>query len=171
MIYPEVKLRLFTASDAIYIAKWIIDEDYLTFFRYTSILPTLEECANYPAWSQNIVMMVMDENNNTIGMVNAYHVNYRNQTCKAGILIDKSVQAKGYGHAAYAKWINFLFDKMNFRKVIAEIVDEKWIEPLQKCGFEIEGKHLRECKLNGAYLDEYRLAVFKETWTGAERVK
>lgn len=159
-----ISFRLFSVMDGQMVGKWMADPDYLKFFRYTSVLPTYEECGNYPSWSQNLVMMVMDENLNTIGMAVAYQVNYRNRNVKAGLLIDKQFQKKHMGYEAMAQWIDYLFNRYGFRKVIVENVDEFLTAPYLNAGFQIEGRHIAECFIDGKWVDEIRMACFAEDW-------
>ena len=164
----ELKLRLFNQADAIFVSQWIIDPDYETFFRNNSILPTFEECGNYPSWSNNLVMMVMvqDQQNNwqTVGMVNGYHASMRNQSIHAGCLISVEAQKAGIGHRAFAEWVDLLLKRMGVRMVIAEIVDPTLIEPLRKCGFQDGGRIPEACKIKGEWVDEHRLWITKEHW-------
>lgn len=171
MTYPKINLRLFMGNiDGPRIAQWIMDHDYATFFRNNSILPTYEECAAYPTWSQNLVMMVDDIKHQTIGMVIGYQSSYRNRTIKAGALIDKHIQGAGFGHAAQCTWIEFLFKRLGFRKVIVENIEERFTEPYFKVGFQLEGRHKAEAMVDGVWTDEIRMACFQEDWPGLEVV-
>jgi RimJ/RimL family protein N-acetyltransferase len=174
----HLKLRLFSQSDGIrFISKWVIDPDYATFWRNNSVLPTLEECVNYPGWSQNVVMMVdlihdlPDENASitTIGMVTGYHVCHKNGYISAGIILNKEYQGQGLGHNAQTLWIDYLFKRMGFRKVIVENLKEHFTEPYLKTGFFVEGnyiKHSKDKDVIGKYNDEVRMACFAEDWKG-----
>jgi RimJ/RimL family protein N-acetyltransferase len=171
----QLKLRLFSQSDGIrFISKWVVDPEYATFWRNNSVLPTLEECANYPAWSQNVVMMVdaVHEEENvvmTIGMVTGYHVCHKNGYISAGIILDKDFQGHGLGHNAQTLWIDYLFKRMGFRKIIVENLKAHFTEPYLKVGFFVEGNYIRHSKdkdVLGGYNDEVRMACFAEDWKG-----
>lgn len=161
MDLEKIRLRLFSAQkgDGALIAEWITDPDYITFFRNNSVLPTFEECCAYPAWSQNLVMMV-DYEGQTIGMVNGYHANYRNSTVHAGAILDKRFHGLGLGHTAQVAWINCLFQRHRFRKVIVDNIHEHFTEPYLKIGFFEEGRHKAEAWVNGEWRDEIRMACF-----------
>lgn len=161
-----MNFRLFCAQDGYQIAKWMTDPVYFNFFRGNSMIPTLEECASYPAWSGNIVMMLegADESggSHVCGMAIGYHANWRAGTVKAGVLIDKSCQKSKLGRDAMMKWAQFLFTR-GFRKVAVEFVDEWLVEPLKKIGFFEESRHYQECKDQfGEEIDEIRMSCFSD---------
>ena len=158
--YPKVSFRLFNATDGLLISLWITNQAYLTFFRHNAVMPSFEDCSRYPTWSNNIVMMVVDEAGSTIGMVNGYYANWRNRVIHAGILLTEEAQHRGYGHAAFAQWVFYLAERFGFRKIVAEIVEERLVKPMERFGFEVEGVYKSECLINGEYTDEYRLAYF-----------
>lgn len=157
-----IKLRLFAQKDGFLISKWIADQSYQNFFRTNSLIPTEADCYNYPQWCQNLVMMI-DYDGETVGMVNAYAPDYKNQIIKSGLIIDKSFRRKRIGYLAYLDWVHYLFNTYNFRKVIALIVDDKLVEPLENMGFLVEGTFVKECFVDGQYCDEIRLAAFKDS--------
>ena len=114
-----MRLRLWSMADGQLIQKWMSDPAYFSFFRGNSLIPTAEDCANYPAWSGNMVMMLEGLHGDgfvTYGMAIGYHANWRNGTIKAGILLDKSIQGSGFGYDAISFWTKFLFGR-GFRKV------------------------------------------------------
>lgn len=158
----NVYLRPFTGYDGQFVARWIFDDEYERYFRHTSMVPTLEECSNYPNWSQNIIMMVNNENNETIGMASAYHVNYRNRVAKAGLLIDKAYQRQLYGHNAQKSWLDFLFRRMGFRKIIVENVDEWLTSAYLDAGFTTVGRLKANSLINNEWKDEILLECFAE---------
>lgn len=156
-----MNLRLFTASDGHLIARWMADPAYSNFFRHTSIVPTLEDCAGYPNWTQNLVMMA-EIDGETIGMVTAYHADNRNRSVKAGCLLDKRYHKRGLGHDVHTLWIQHLFNQCNFRKVVVECTDEYLVEAYKGVGFQEEGRYREECFLNGKWADEIRLGCFRD---------
>jgi len=164
-MYPKLKLRLFIGQiDGPRIASWIADPEYATFFRNNAVLPSYEECFNYPAWSQNIVMMVEDEKGDTVGMVCGYGLNYRNRSIKSGIIIDKRFQNQKYGHAAHDIWFRYLFERLAFRKIIVENVDEVYTDPYYKVGFQLVGRLKAHCKVKGEYCDEILMECFDDDY-------
>jgi RimJ/RimL family protein N-acetyltransferase len=165
---PSLQLRLFNQTDALHVSQWIVDPQYETFFRNNSILPTFEECATYPAWANNLVMMVIAQDEQgqwqTIGMVNGYYSSLRNQSIHAGILLTVEAQKKGFGSDAMTMWVDYLFRRIGMRMVILELVDPTFIDPLLKRGF-VEGGRIKEaCKLKGEWSDEYRMYATREMW-------
>ena len=161
-MHPDVKFRLFHREDGPIISEWATDLDYAFFFRRSLLIPSLDDCVNYPAWSQNIIMMVEDSSGSVIGLVNGYHADFKNKVICAGIILDKKVHKKGFAHNAYLGWANYLIDRYGFRKVVAEIVDPVFVEPLKNVGFFLEGTFKDECFIAGRLVDEYRLAFMRE---------
>jgi RimJ/RimL family protein N-acetyltransferase len=129
-----------------------------------SVIPTIEECANYPAWTQNVIMMVLLDGE-PIGMATAYYINYRNKTVRLGMLIDKAFQGNGCGHSAMSQWIDRWF-KNGFRKISVDNIDEHFTEPYLKVGFFVEGRFAKQCLVGGEYKDEIVMSCFLEDWKG-----
>lgn len=160
----NMKLRHFLSHiDGPLIADWVLDDAYATFFRSCVFLPSFEDCMNYPAWSQNMVMMV-EADGKTVGMVTGYHANFRSRTIKSAGLIDKRYRRCGHAYNAQVKWIDHLFNRRGMRKVIVEIVDKNLIQPFNEMGFKEEGRYLDEAEINGEFVDEIRMGCFKESF-------
>jgi RimJ/RimL family protein N-acetyltransferase len=120
---------------------------------------------NYPAWSQNIIMMLEandGQQSYTIGMVSAYHCNYRNMVVKAGILIDKQVRNQQTSSRCMEMWVEYLFNHCNFRKVVCEIIEDRLAQPLLDRGFVEEGRYRQEVCVDRNYTDEIRLACLSK---------
>ncbi len=158
-----IKLRPFNHTDGYQIAQWVSDLEYFKFFRNCAFLPTIDECCNYPAWAQNIVMMV-EQDDRTIGMVNAYQVNFRNRAAYAGCLIDKKFQGGNTGHNSMTIWISYLFNRFGFRKILVEHVDEFLTPGYFDSGFTLVGRRKAHCDVFGVPMDEIELEVFREDW-------
>lgn len=146
------------AEDAALIARWIADPDYAHFFQSIGMVPTMEECKNYPRWTGNSVMMIRSaEGPETIGMVSMYRPVYRNGTAEAGVLIDKRYQGSGAGRAATLMWVEYLVG-LGFRKIVFNVINPELRHMLEKNGCVLEGVHEAEVNVGGVYVDEYRLA-------------
>ena len=164
----EIKLRQFiSANDGPLIAAWAVDPVYRNYFRNCLMPPSYDDCLNYPRWGGNLVLMVTKTSpEETIGMVEGYDLDLRAGTIKTGVLIEKEYQKKSLGHDAQALFTDYIFNQVGVRKVIVEFVDEYLVDAYQKVGFALEGKFLKEKKVGGSYLDEYRMGCFAENWTG-----
>jgi RimJ/RimL family protein N-acetyltransferase len=156
-------LRPFTQSDGYIISQWVSDLDYFKFFRNNAFLPTVEDCCNFPAWAQNIIM-ILEKDGQTIGMVNAYQVNIRNKTAHAGCLIDKKFQGNNTGHDAMTRWITYVFNRFGFRKIFVEHVDEYLTAAYLSCGFTQAGRLKGNCDIMGQWMDEIVLECFRDDW-------
>jgi len=145
-------------EDPMLIAKWSTDSHYANFFQSIGMIPTMEECRNYPGWTGNSVMMIRSATTaETMGVVSMYRPIYRNGTVEAGILIDKKYQGNKLGERAGLKWISYLAS-LGFRKIIVNIIEEKLQRRLLENGFVLEGVHKDEVNIDGQYVDEYRMA-------------
>lgn len=123
---------------------------------------------NYPAWSQNIIMMLdaeVDGKVYTIGMVSAYHCNYRNMTAKVGILIDKEIRNQKVSSKCIEEWLTYLFERSNFRKLSAEVVEERLAAAMVLRGAEKEGCYKNEVNVDGHYVNELRYGLLRENYT------
>lgn len=178
MKLQNVHLRLFKRDDARLISKWIVEEEYKSFYRYLQSIPTEDECADFPRWSGNLVMMVdadvVDEKNNvlntiTIGKVIAYQCNLKMGICYAGILIEKKIHKLGFGKIASLLWMDYLFKVLEFRKVLVQYLkkDEFFIKACAH-GFSKPILLEEQCKFNGEICDEYLMSCLSRNWKGME---
>ena len=141
------------------IATWIADPDYKHFFQGIGIIPTMNECMDYPRWTGHSIMMV-SFGGQVIGMVCMYRPSYRNGTCEVGILIDKGHHREGVATQAGMMWMRFLMS-LGFRKVIAHILNEDLSAVMQQHGWIMEGVHEDESLVDDEYVTEYRLAYIR----------
>lgn len=179
MKIEKLSLRLFSRDDGELISQWIIDPAYKKFYRYMQVMPSKEECSEYPKWSNNLVMMVdaeiEDDNDNqykyTIGKVIAYQCHYKSGICYVGVLIDKTLHGLGVGHNVTAIWVDYLFKVLGFRKVFVQHLaqDERLNKGYQEAGFSEPILLKEQCYLDGELQDEYLLSCLSKDWKG--RVK
>lgn len=150
-----MKLIPFQSKHGKLISEWILDPVYKDYFITLDVLPTADDCANYPKWAGHTIMMIEDKD--VIGMVSANNISYRSRTVDVGILIDKKYHKNGAGSEAMKLWISFLMNQMGFRKLVAKITDQKWLDALKEYGFKQEGILLRQHRIDGILKHEYIL--------------
>lgn len=153
------------------IEQWIVDPAYKAFFRNQALIPSADNCRNYPQYTGNMTMFYgeqVDGGVEIIGMVCLYDCNYRNRTGKASILIDKKFHGQKIGHEVFCKFCDYLFKMLQLRKVVVEIVDRNWIKPLTGVGFKYIGVYSDHSYLNGQLCDEILMECFADEFSGAE---
>ena len=156
-----MNLRPFKQEDADLLSKWLLDPDYSKFFRNWVVIPSYDDLRNFPNFSANMVL-VIEENGKSIGMVVAFDFNSKKQTCEVGIIIEKEFHKSGHGREAIKRWYQFLFDHVNLRKIKVHVVDD-WLvkELMEQHGFKFEGVEIEECFHGGKFVNEYRLVLFR----------
>jgi RimJ/RimL family protein N-acetyltransferase len=154
----NIKLVPFKKEHGKVIAQWITDPDYADYFRGIEVIPTQEDCDNYPKWTGQTVMMIELEGI-PIGELSLYNLSYKNRTGFIGVMIVKEYQKNQWARKAVVEWIRYLQNHMGLRKIIVETVDENLKRPLLEYGFVEEGIHKEQVLKHGIYVDEYRLAI------------
>lgn len=83
-----------------------------------------------------------------------------------GFYIGDERAPKGMGTILAYKMLEYLFEKLNIRKVCAEVIDynEISLHFHKKIGFVQEGILRKHILKNGNYCDVYIFSIFKEEW-------
>lgn len=100
-----------------------------------------------------------------IGGCGIQEVNWLSRVATVGIMIgDKEYWGKGYGTDAMKVLIDFIFNKMNIRKIRLSTFsfNMRARKSYEKCGFEVEGILKDEIFKDGKYYDEIIMSVFNK---------
>lgn len=83
-----------------------------------------------------------------------------------GFTLDRHKQGKGYATEAVKALINYLFDELNKRRIIASIDprNEKSVALVERLGFRKEAHFKESLLINGEWVDDLIYAVLKEEW-------
>lgn len=100
-----------------------------------------------------------------IGGCGIQEVNWLSRVATVGIMIgDKEYWGKGYGTDAMKVLMDFIFNKMNIRKIRLSTFsfNMRARKSYEKCGFEVEGILKDEIFKDGKYYDEIIMSVFNK---------
>jgi len=104
---------------------------------------------------------------NLIGVLALMNINGKDRTAISGTVIgEKEYWNKGYGTDAKMILLNYAFNTLNLRKINSFVVshNKRSLQYNLHCGYKIEGVRKKQIFLQGRYLDEILLAVFKPDW-------
>ncbi|NOY89542.1 MAG: GNAT family N-acetyltransferase [FCB group bacterium] len=103
-----------------------------------------------------------------IGATGIHNINTFNSVCTTGSWINKKYWKNGYILEAKIPILDFIFNKLNLRKIETEAyVENKASQKMsKKLGFKLEGKKRRhiKCKATGKIHSEYIFGLFKKEW-------
>jgi RimJ/RimL family protein N-acetyltransferase len=126
-----------------------------------SISPTLNISGT---WHQ--VVMIEKAGRVIIGDIGIHFLDPGNAQVELGFTLGKAYQGKGYATEALATIIDFLFIKLNKRRIVASIDprNEKSVQLVERLGFRKEA-HFRESILvHGEWADDVIYAILKTEW-------
>jgi len=164
----KVILRPVHSDDVKKFFKWRNDLEIKTFSLMHPFPVTLESEED---WYENIsrskdngmVIFSIVENNNVVGFIKLFNINWIHRFCYFGIVIgEKSAHGKGIGTEATKLIIDYAFNILNLKKIILEVVDfnEKAISLYKKIGFIEEGRLKQNVFLNGKWHDVLIMSLF-----------
>ena len=112
--------------------------------------------------------IVVKETNTLVGMVAAYNFNYFTRTCAVALITDLKKNLKNRLQVfkeSQDLLIDHLFFKMNFRKIYSGAISEELSKLTERIwGFKREGVQKEHGYVNGKYVDNYILGLFKKDW-------
>ena len=124
--------------------------------------PISEE--QYDKWMDNIIdqtgnsrrFIIMDPNEEAIGTIGLYEINWIHRTCEIGIFLGDS-EARGKGYALDACWAieEYAHNYLNLRKIKLYVVEEneRALMMWNKLNYVKVGKYTKERYINGHYCD------------------
>lgn len=159
----KVKLVAYEPGHWPYLSKWISDPAYKFYFRNIPMVMKVSELENFPQVMHMNVLVVLNEENNPIGIATWDNVRVLARSCDMGLLIDSDGQGKGYTKDAYMAFMNYLVNRLGFHKVIANCAFQEKAT-ISKCewgGMKPEGVMREHFYLDGKWHDEMRLSVLE----------
>ena len=111
-------------------------------------------------------MIISDEQK--VGVVGLYNINFINRNCEFGIYIgNKSYQGKGIGKEATELMLNFAFSNLNLLKVKLFVNDDNFAQKMyENMGFRNVGYYEKERFVDGKYLDVYIMELLYGDFKG-----
>jgi RimJ/RimL family protein N-acetyltransferase len=159
---PKIILLPFDESYAGDIARWFYDPAYSDMFRHYVRPLTFEQFKQYPkVLGGEIFLIYHKELKRNVGYAQFVPDTKSNMAVYAGILLEKEVQDQSLSTDAFILMFNYVFNRLNFRKVIIEILasNKKIHQALLKYGCREEGRYFEEAFINGEFVDEVRLSI------------
>ena len=171
LIGERLYLRLLEESDIgeDYLG-WLNDVEvtrYLETGRFPSTLETMRKYLNHfrNSTTDMIFAIVDRETDHHVGNVTLNRISWIHRTADTGLMIGrKDFWGKGYAFEAWSLLIEYAFQRLGLRKIIAgAVADNKAsIVALEKLGFRVEGTFRREYLIDGEYRDSVRLGLLRE---------
>jgi RimJ/RimL family protein N-acetyltransferase len=115
--------------------------------------------------SNDIVLMVETITGERCGVMGLHNINHMHGTCTTGAVFpNKELHGKGYGVDAKFALLHYAFMTLNMRKVCSSV---KASNPRSKAyqernGYKHVGTRYKQLCVDGEYVDEYLMEVFKE---------
>ena len=113
----------------------------------------------------NIVLAIDTKKGNFIGIMDIHRINHLSRTATTGAMIgEKNYWSKGFGTDAKMILLNYAFNTLNLRKIGSRVFNfnNRSINYSKRCGYKEEGVLKKEHFIDGNYVDEILLAVFRE---------
>jgi UDP-4-amino-4,6-dideoxy-N-acetyl-beta-L-altrosamine N-acetyltransferase len=111
--------------------------------------------------------LIFEVSGKAVGIVNVSRMDRVNNTCHWGFYLGDTDAPRGCGTIMGFLGLEYLFEKLNIRKVIGEafVFNQASIAFHEKLGFSREGHFRRHVLKNDKYEDIFAFALFKEQWT------
>jgi RimJ/RimL family protein N-acetyltransferase len=155
-----------------------INEDYLgwlndhevTRYLETGKFPSTPQAMrryleHFQSSTSDLLFAIIDrETDLHIGNVTLNHINWIHRTADTGLMIGRrDFWGKGYAFEAWSLLIQYAFERLGLRKIIAGAVADNVasIVTLEKLGFKMEGRPRMEYFIDGQYRDGVRLGLFR----------
>lgn len=150
--------------------KWQGDIDNIDFFRHFTFPFSNTEAEGW--YERNIFLqldrklfIIIDKNNNTIGLIHLFDLMWQTRKVELGILIgEKGYRGTGHAFDSLVVICDYIFNKLNFNKVCIRVneANERLIRFCKKGGFEIEGILKDEIFYEGRFYNAIYLALFQK---------
>lgn len=115
--------------------------------------------------------IIKKENNELIGDIGIHFFDKDKYQVEIGFTLDKNQQGNGYATEALKEVINYLFDKLTKRRIIASIDprNHKSINLVSRLGFRKEAHFKESVLLNNKWFDDTVYALLKDEWNGKNK--
>jgi RimJ/RimL family protein N-acetyltransferase len=122
-------------------------------------------------WYQLVI--IRSDTKKLIGDVGMHFLDDEKYQVEIGFTLDKNEQGKGFASEAVKETINFLFNDLNKRRIIASIDPRngKSIALVERLGFRKEAHFKESLLINGEWVDDVVYAVLKDEWRYGLNIK
>ncbi len=113
---------------------------------------------------------VIEENQQSIGVVELLEINFIHITCEVLIIVDPQFANRGYAKKAFKMAIDYAFLVLNMHKVYlyVDVKNEKAVHIYKSNNFEIEGELKEHFYTRGEYRDCYVMGLLKRNWVNQQ---
>lgn len=113
-------------------------------------------------WYQLVI--ITRENSELIGDIGIHFLDSDKFQVEIGCTLDKNYHGKGYATEALKETMNFLFNSLNKRRIIASIDprNTKSIELFERLGFRKEAHFKESILINNEWVDDLIYAILKD---------
>lgn len=160
LVGQKLYLRLLDESDIgeEYLS-WLNDHEVIRYLETGKFPVTLADLREYVKRFENrttdLIFAIIDSDSDQhIGNVTLNHINWIHRTADTGIMIGrKEFWGKGYGFEAWSLLIEYAFNRLGLRKIIAGAFADHGasVNVLKKLGFKEEGILRRQALVDGDY--------------------
>ena len=171
LVGQRLYLRLLEESDVgeEYVG-WLNDYEVTRYLETGKFPSTPETILRYLERFQDsttdLVFAIVDrETDQHIGNVTLNRINWIHRTADTGLMIgQREFWGKEYGFEAWRLVIEYAFQRLGLRKIIAGAVADNVtsLAVLKKLGFKAEGTLRQEYLVDGEYRDGVRLGLLRE---------
>ncbi|MBY6178541.1 GNAT family N-acetyltransferase [Staphylococcaceae bacterium DP2N0-1] len=113
---------------------------------------------------------VIEEVQQSIGVVELLEINFIHRTCEVLIIVDPQFANRGYAKKAFKMAVDYAFLVLNMHKVYlyVDVSNEKVVHIYKSNNFEIEGKLKEHFYTRGDYRDCYVMGLLKRNWVNQQ---
>lgn len=155
----KIYLRPILKKDIIFLNEWKNDEETYQYLG-GGFMPTSID--QQEKWMDSMIdtlgnnkrFIICDNQNDPIGMIGLYDINWIHRTCEIGIYIgSKSAKGKGYGKEACELLEQFANENLNLRKIKLNVVSDNGAAThmWKSLGYEKIGEYKDERFIKGEY--------------------
>ena len=151
--------------------RWINDPEVTRFL--VARFPTTEtmevEWFDSQGKSKNDVILAIETlpEHVLIGTMGLHRISWEDGVATTGAIIgEKEYWGKGYGKEAKMLLLDYDFNTLNLRKICSSVkaFNGRSLSYNKRCGYQEEGRRVKQFFVDGEYHDEILLAVFREDW-------
>jgi len=165
----KTNLRPINPSDINHIFKYVNDREIMQFMgtrtplSYQAEIDWIERVSKPN--EHNIVFAVETKEKDFLGTMGLHNIDLQNGLATTGALFgNKELLGKGYGTDAKIVMLLWAFNQFPIRKISSSVYgpNKRSRRYLEKTGYKQEGRFRDHLFINGSYVDEYKMAVFRE---------
>lgn len=148
--------------------RWLNHPDIYSYMnmQYPITLLETEKWFERIVGNPNRMDLVFEEGDAIVAMTGLTNIDYANGLVELYVMVNPSMQGKGYGVAATQFTINYAFTNYNVNKIYlyTNSFNERANGLYLKLGFELEGKLRKHKFKKGQLIDRYIYGLLKEDW-------